>query len=275
LKRRLSGTVQATSRDDKRQNTDEFSTLSCDFPQRSSLPIAAIWWSSLRAILPHLSLPSGNVRCGGRKRVMRLRYSLIINLSLHLSYPQCILAIFAHVIYYLFYACTKILFLPVINNIYSYIKILLNKFVLRLKRNCPRTLGKNQKHSRLWLMNQGRFCDRDKSVRCIPWHVSTGFLQFPQNLRGTVSHHKQRQGVTSVRVTSLGFLEAELLVGEADGGVQLSRIMHRSPHPCDFVPSHLCPRFPSLLPSLEPLFLSQVEGRISMLLTAAHAGPSE
>jgi len=50
-------------------------------------------------------------------------------------------------------------------------------------------------------------------------------------------------------VTSLGFLEAELLVGEAGGGVKLSRVMHRSPHPRDFVPSRLSAVFHLLLHS--------------------------
>jgi len=72
-----------------------------------------------------------------------------------------------------------------------------------------------------------------------------------QNLNDTASY-QQRQGVTSVCVTSFGFLEAEPLVGEAGRGVKLSRIMHRLPHPCDFVPLRLH-RFPPLPPTpLDP-----------------------
>lgn len=67
-----------------------------------------------------------------------------------------------------------------------------------------------------------------------------------QNLNYTASY-QQWQGVTSVCVTSFGFLEAEPLVGEAGRGVKLSRIMHRLPHPCDFVPLRLH-RFPSPTP---------------------------
>lgn len=61
---------------------------------------------------------------------------------------------------------------------------------------------------------------------------------------------RREQGVTSVCVTSLGFLEAGPLVGEAGGGVELSRIMHRLPHPRDFASSRLChfPPPPSLVP---------------------------
>lgn len=50
---------------------------------------------------------------------------------------------------------------------------------------------------------------------------------------------RQRQGVTSVRVTSFKFLEAEPLVGEAGRGVELSRIVDRLPHLHGFVPSRL------------------------------------
>jgi len=74
---------------------------------------------------------------------------------------------------------------------------------------------------------------------------------------------KQRQGVTSVCVTSFGFLEAEPLVGEAGRGVELSHIMHRLPHPRDFVPLRLH-RFPPPA-SLNPFSFLE-EAWISMLL---------
>jgi len=63
-------------------------------------------------------------------------------------------------------------------------------------------------------------------------------------------------------VTSFGFLEAEPLVGEAGRGVELSRIMHRLPHPRDFVPLRLH-RFPPA--SLNPFSFPE-EAWISMPL---------
>lgn len=88
--------------------------------------------------------------------------------------------------------------------------------------------------------------------------MSGGIDQLPSGLCkiSAIQHPiKQRQGVTSVCVTSSSFLEAEPLVGEAGRGVELS------PHHASFAPP---PRFCSFAPPplstsclTWPLFLSR------------------